>query len=261
MLTLVVLCLADPLTRRDHSSLQDTQHGEGQPYIYSMPASIPNDIYQFTTLPAFNASHDASGPPAAFLTRHGTHGIGFFGHASSPRPTILYLLDSVAYELALNGSAYRATQSDTIPFVMVTVFQPTYCVQAPFATRDTVLPVVTKIGQGMHGGKNSYMPFRIKGFFKTIQLGVEGKSAMLRTLEDVQGTLFGYMMPAWTAGISGKGMRCVFLDDGKRNGGYVVEFEAGPEAQVEWAICGRFHLGLPSGESWEALDLRNGVSR
>jgi len=108
------------------------------------------------------------------------------------------------------------------------------------------------------------MPFRLQGAFGKVDLRCDGgreageDEAVLRTVRDVKGTVFGFAGPAWAGGISVVGLHFHFLGDevdGVRTGGCVVDFVAGEGVVLDWAVCGRFHLGLPRGDEWESLEL------
>ena len=206
--------------------------------ITKMPASIPNDIYQFSLLSALNAGLKDGGPPVAFLTNHGTHGIGVFEDEESD----VIQIDSVAYSIDDNGTATKADQEDTMPFVMVTVFKPVQRVKPPKGTTRK------KVMEVFEYGKNTPMPFRITGSFRYI-------STKQQTYWDVKGTIFGYAIPRWQKEVSGEGFQACFLAEDKKKGGRVNDFETGEGAVLEWAKCGRFHLGFPQDEEYEALRL------
>lgn len=203
-----------------------------------MAKSIPNDIYQYSLLSALKAGLQDGGPPVAFLTNHGTHGIGVFEDEESD----MIQIDSVAYSIEDSGEALRADKEDTMPFVMVTVFQPTQRVKPPAGTTSK------KLKEVFERGKNTPMPFRISGSFKYI-------STKQQTYWDVKGTIFGYAIPSWQKDISGEGLQSCFLAEDKKKGGRVNDFETGEGAVLDWAKCGRFHLGFPQDEDYEALRL------
>jgi alpha-acetolactate decarboxylase len=48
---------------------------------------------------------------------------------------------------------------------------------------------------------------------------------------------------------------CCFLSEDKKTGGRVKEFETGKAAEVDWAKCGRFHLGFPQDDEYEELKI------
>lgn len=209
----------------------------------NMPNSIPNDIYQYSLFSAYNAGLKTGGPPVAFLTNHGTHGSGYFESTSSARPDDMIQLDSTAYAISKDGSAKPAERGACMSHTSVVVFQPTHRFKAPPGTSST------KIKEEVFSmGRNTPMPFRVEGAFKSIT--TEQKS-----YEDVTGTIFGFVIPTWQKEVSGDGLVCCFLSADKTKGGRVKEFETGEAVEVDWAKCGRFHLGFPQDDEYERLKL------
>ena len=92
------------------------------------------------------------------------------------------------------------------------------------------------------------MPFRLRGAFKYI-------NTQQQTFWDVKGTIFGFCVPNWQKEVSGEGLQCCFLTEDKAQGGRVIDFETGTESVLEWAKCGRFHLGFPQDDEFEELKL------
>jgi alpha-acetolactate decarboxylase len=45
------------------------------------------------------------------------------------------------------------------------------------------------------------------------------------------------------------------LSGDKKAGGRVKEFETGEAVEVDWAKCGRFHLGFPQDDEYEELKI------
>lgn len=213
--------------------------------LSTMAKSIPNDIYQYSLLSAYNAGLKDGGPPVAFLTNHGTHGVGFFESDEdepSERPNDVIQVDSVAYSLDKTGAAEKAEKEDQMPFVMVTVFQPAKRVKPPAGTTSK------KVKELFEQGKNTPMPFRIAGRFKYI-------GTQQQTYWDVKGTIFGYCIPGWQKEISGDGLQSCYLSEDKKVGGRVLDFETGEGAILDFAKCGRFHLGFPQDDEFEQLRL------
>lgn len=202
--------------------------------------AIPNDIFQYSLLSAYNAGLKEGGPPVAFLTNHGTHGMGLFEDDEGD----MIQLDSVAYTFDEHGAASRADKEDQLPFVMVTMFQPTQRVHPPKGTtgrkiRDVFLA---------RGGKNTPMSFRITGSFMYI-------STRQQTFWDVKGTIFGFSVPGWQKNMSGEGLLCCFLTEDQTRGGRVADFETGEGVLLQLAKCGRLHVGFPQDDEFEQLRL------
>lgn len=208
-----------------------------------MPNSIPNDIYQYSLFSAYNAGLKSGGPPVAFLTNHGTHGTGYF-EPSSPdaRSDDMIQLDSTAYAISKDGSAKPAEHGACMPHTSVVVFQPTYRFEAPPGSSST------KVKEVFIMGKNTPMSFMIEGAFKSIT--TEQKS-----YEGVKGNIFGFAIPSWQKECSGDGLVCCFLSEDKKAGGRVKDFETAEGVRVDWAKCGRFHLGFPQDDEYEKLKI------
>ena len=101
-------------------------------------------------------------------------------------------VEGIAYTIDKDGDAEPAEKDESLPFVMVTTFQPTQRVKTPpRTTKDKVQDVFKR-------GKNTPMPFRISGMFKYI-------NTQQATLWDVKGTIFGYCIPVWQKDVSGDG--------------------------------------------------------
>lgn len=234
-----------------------------------MPASIPNDIYQYSTITALRQGLTTAGPPIGALTNHGTHGTGLF-----PNGDPMILVDGKAWRLSVaharRGANEKeaphwhsaASDADRLPFTMVTVFSPSSfaSTQSTAFGFDELRDLLTNQGPEA-GGKNSYMPFRVRGHFSSVRVRLDRRGrelsdqeASTTTIHDVLGTLFGFCSPAWAGATSPSGVQCCFLG-ADLEGGEVTGFAAGRGVSVEWAVCGRFHLGLPQGKAWEALDL------
>ncbi|TKA33363.1 hypothetical protein B0A50_00916 [Salinomyces thailandicus] len=210
-----------------------------------MPASIPNDIYQYSLRSAYANGLRDGGPPVAFLTNHGSHGIGFFesdDDQPQARPLDMIQIDSVAYALDKDGNASQADRGAQMPFVKVTVFQPAKRFKIPTGAGSK------KIMEIFESSKNTPMPYRITGTFKYLH-------TQQQTFWNVKGEIFGFVIPRWQKEVSGEGLQSCFLSDDKKKGGRVVDFETGDGAVLDWAKCGRFHLGFPQDEEYEELRL------
>ena len=203
-----------------------------------MSKAPPNDIHQYSLLSAYHSGLKDGGPPVGFIEKQGTHGIGIL--ADEERDMIQ--IDSVSYVFDEDGDAEPADKEDQLPFVMVTVFQPSQRVKPPKGTTSK------KVKEVFERGKNTPMPFRISG-----KLGYV--STKQQTYWDVKGTIFGFSIPSWQSHVSGEGLQCCFLAEDKRRGGRVSDFETGESAVLDWAKCGRLHLGFPQDDEFEQLRL------
>jgi alpha-acetolactate decarboxylase len=211
-----------------------------------MVASIPNDIFQFSTYTAVTRGFNTGQPRTADLTSHGTDGIGIFEDG-----TLMLLTNSVTYNLK-DGHAKPALMHARLSFAMVTIFYPGHKLDTRGLSIDTLDSQLSSSNLGHIWGANSLMPFRIEGNFTSIE--IDGGSEH----RDVKAAIFGFVVPSWMEGISGPRTHCHCVmeetDRKERFGGKVKRFET-RRATLGFAKCGRFHLGFPQGEEWETQEL------
>ncbi|KAI4721970.1 alpha-acetolactate decarboxylase [Aureobasidium sp. EXF-10727] len=233
-----------------------------------MVSKIPNDIFQFSTASALMQGLAHSGPSAGQLPGYGTHGIGTFSRMNGE----LLFLNGRPWQMLRSGKVLPADPSTPLPFVQVTNFQPEHEVAVSGLKKADLVNVFEKNGPNA-GGKNSFVPFVVKGKFKSLQLRIAGPqehdgqdlaevaaNARKWGVQDVKGTMFGIASPEWMQGVSVAGVHCHFMtevEQGKdAEGGHVLDFETADEAVLQWAVTGRYHLGFPRDEEWENLDLK-----
>ncbi|KAF2648418.1 hypothetical protein K491DRAFT_249132 [Lophiostoma macrostomum CBS 122681] len=219
-----------------------------------MVASIPNDVFQFSTFSALKADFNQGQPSAGDLTSHGDHGIGTFEDGS-----LMILVDSRAYMISKDRKAAVAPSQARLPFAMVTIFQPRVRFEGldslSFDDLDQVLSQLSNTG---HGGPNSVLPFKVGGKFAMVSLETENGG---EAYHDVEGSIFGYIVPKWMSSISGPKYHCHFLSEEKKStvsgriGGRVLDFKGTGKPLLTLGKCGRFHLGFPQSKEWESIQL------
>jgi len=209
-----------------------------------MTPSIPNDIFQFSTTAALTAGFTIGQPRTSDLTSHGTHGLGVYEDGS-----LILLLDHQAYSIRKDGAVVPAPMDAQLPFAMVTVFQPTYRVQLSELSFEGLEELIASEELGAAKSVNSLTPFMVRARF------AEVSTEQGATLKDVEGTVFGFVVPRWMREISGPRIHAHFVDEEEGKGGKVEGFEIEEEVTLGFAKCGRFHLGFPQGPEWEDVKL------
>jgi alpha-acetolactate decarboxylase len=209
-----------------------------------MVGSIPNDIFQFSTFAALSAGFNTGQPRTADLTSHGTHGLGVYEDGS-----LMILIERQAYALRKDGTVVPGPMQERLPFAMVTIFQPTYRIKLPTLSFDELEEIVSSEELGPAKGINTLMPFTITATFSGMELEQGGSFA------NIEGTMFGFVVPRWMREISGPRIHAHFVDEEEGNGGKVAGFQVEEEATLGFAKCGRFHLGFPQGPEWENVKL------
>lgn len=228
----------------------------------------PNDIIQHSTVSALMAGFARAGPSAGQLSRYGTHGIGTFAAMDGE----MVLVAGRAYQFTSDGAVRTAPNNLPLPFVQVTRFAPEYNLTVPRRWAKRELLDLFAYGGPDAGGRNSFIAVAVAGRFKRVDVRVAGPqespeqplsevaaNAKQWSIDDVDGTMFGFVSPKWAQGISVAGPHLHFVSDaqsgGKLQGGHVRDFEAEPGATLQWAVSGHHHLGLPRGKEWEALEM------
>jgi alpha-acetolactate decarboxylase len=209
-----------------------------------MVGSIPNDIFQFSTFAALSAGFNTGQPRTADLTSHGTHGLGVYEDGS-----LMILIERQAYALRKDGTVVPGPMQERLPFAMVTIFQPTYRIKLPTLSFDELEEIVSSEELGPAKGINTLMPFTITATFSGMELEQGGSFA------NIEGTMFGFVVPRWMREISGPRIHAHFVDEEEGKGGKVAGFQIEEEATLGFAKCGRFHLGFPQGPEWENVKL------
>jgi alpha-acetolactate decarboxylase len=209
-----------------------------------MVGSIPNDIFQFSTFAALSAGFNTGQPRTADLTSHGTHGLGVYEDGS-----LMILIERQAYALRKDGTVVPGPMQERLPFAMVTIFQPTYRIKLPTLSLDELEEIVSSEELGPAKGINTLMPFTITATFSGMELEQGGSFA------NIEGTMFGFVVPRWMREISGPRIHAHFVDEEEGKGGKVAGFQIEEEATLGFAKCGRFHLGFPQGPEWENVKL------
>lgn len=209
-----------------------------------MVVSIPNDIFQFSTFAALSSGFNTGQPRTADLTSHGTHGLGVYEDGS-----LMILIDRQAYALRKDGTVVPAPMDARLPFAMVTIFQPTYRIKLPNLSFEELEELVSSEELGPAKGVNTLMPFTITAAFASVSLEQSGE------LTNIEGTIFGFVVPRWMREISGPRIHAHFLDEEESTGGRVEGFEIEEALTLGFAKCGRFHLGFPQGPEWEDVKL------
>ena len=214
-----------------------------------MVASIPNDIFQFSTYSAIENGFSQGQPRASDLSSHGTDGIGFFENGY-----VMILANGSVYTMDVKGHVKLASPSSRLPFAMVTIFQPMRAVVAQNPTLEIIDELLSSVENT--GGPNTLMPFKIEEIeldHGSICGTSMHKNPTAELITNMKGVIFGFVVPNWMKGISGQRVHCYFLSSDIRIGGRLLGFQSTGEFTITFARCGRFHLGFPQSTEWEEL--------
>lgn len=141
-------------------------------------------------------------------------------------------MDSKAYTLDDRNKASAAPPDTPLAFAMMCLFTPENRIVNPDAG-DTIknLRDTFRKGKFQYDGINNPVPFAVRGAFSSVKT-TKGE------LKGVQGTIFGFAVPAWMESVSGPGIRCCFLSGCHTTGGEVLT-TAAPAARLWSGQCKR----------------------
>lgn len=178
----------------------------------------------------------------------------------------LLLLDGVCYQLLAEGKIRIASPTDEVPFCAITNFRPEHTF--PSITLASKPSIDSVLDSWASHSRNLFISYRITGFFKKMKcrtargqeyegqsLSELGKTQFVGVYERVRGTVIGFRSPEAWQGFSVAGQHMHFIDEGRKVGGHVLEFEGG-EVEVQVAVVADVHVELPRGEKFNDVDMK-----
>ncbi len=188
-------------------------------------------LYQHGTLGALMAGLMDGTAAISHILEHGTIGLGTLHGLDGE----VIFLNGEAYQGRSDGAVIKLTGEELTPYSAITDF-----------TADRSFEVSTKIdGEDLkkmilanEDGKNLFLAIKITGLFKKMHIRIMPKQEKpYRRLakisesqpefheENIQGTLVGFYTPELFQGVAAAGFHLHFIDDTKRFGGHVMDFE------------------------------------
>ena len=214
-----------------------------------------NNIYQYSVLSALLYGICQQGATVQTILSKGDHGLGTVSGLNGE----LVIINGEAYHFPPNGKLRKAHGTDTVPFIMVTRFQPTFTKTLPCLTLGSLQQALSPL---LPSKQNCFLSVRIEAFFQHIacrvipcqtlpreSLGELAKRQHMHDMKNVQGMLFGFWSPAFSGGFSVPGFHLHLLSEDRSQGGHVIEFEA-QNVQLEAAVIGEYHIELPEHEEF-----------
>ncbi len=239
--------------------------------LISKAPGIPRDndiIFQASTIDALSAGVYDGDVTYKQLKKHGDFGLGTFSALDGE----MVALDGKFYQIKDDGKAYLVDDSMKTPFATVKFFKPDKVISLNEAVNCESLE--KKIDQSLTT-ENIFYSIRLEGVFKQARVrSVPGQKKpyppLVEVLEketvfelnDVRGTIVGFRMPDYMAGLNVPGYHFHFITDDRKAGGHVLDCNV-QKAKVEIDYSSDFRLILPgSGEFLKAelgKDKRTGL--
>jgi len=207
-------------------------------------------LFQVSTLDALLNGRFDGLLPFGDLKKHGDFGLGTFDALNGE----MIFLDHEVYQVRVDGRAYPVADAMKTPFAAVTFFE---------AEQTAVLEASLDCA-GLEAAIDSLLPpqdiayaVKVSGQFASLTTRsvapqtrpYPGLADALRgqvefALDDVEGTLVGFRLPAYMDGANVAGYHFHFLTEDRSAGGHVLACQT-RRVQVEVDDTGAWYVALP----------------
>lgn len=216
----------------------------------SQPATDRDLLFQRSTLDALLCGLYQGTLSVADLLAQGDFGLGTFDSLDGE----MVVLDGTCYRVAASGAVDVVGTQESTPFAQVTFFDPD---QPVMFEQDMDLAGLIRLLDGVLPSPNLPYAIRMDGRFpylktrsvprQTPPFGPLAQVVAHQTtfeLRDVEGTLVGFRMPAFVAGLNLPGYHFHFLTADRTAGGHVLDFRSQARL-VTVDITPRYMVSLP----------------
>lgn len=216
-------------------------------------------VYQYSTINALLEGVYDGEMTCGTLLDNGDFGLGTFNGLDGE----MVIIDGAAYKIGTDGKASPMGDDELTPFAMVTTFEPNMIFSIELDTTWTL----EKLLEHKVLDSNLIQAIRIDGNFKNVKLrSVPRQQRPYRRLadvvkdqsvyeiNDVRGTLVGFLVPKYFSGVTVPGYHFHFITEDRSRGGHVLECSTG---KVEMRIdeIAELHLVLPETGDFLKADL------
>lgn len=218
------------------------------------------NLYQVSTLQALVEGVDDGVSPIGELHRYGDLGIGTF-HALDGE---LVLVDGRIAQVKSDGTVVVPDPAITTPLACVIRFVPDRRIPVPPGISHAAFTAWLDVALG-----NLNLPYavRLRGDFRQVRArSVPRQSKPYPRLVEVaatqavfnlgptRGSIVGFRLPAYFAGINLPGYHLHYLDEARTCGGHVLDFTL-DDAVVEIQVVQGLILALPNSAEFAAANL------
>lgn len=226
----------------------------------SAPATDKDVLYQISTLGALQEGVYDGVATMKDLKKHGDFGIGTFEGLDGEMTE----LNGEFYQIRADGKVYRVDNAVKTPFAVVTYFEADKKValdqpmdfkhlqdyfQSLLPTQN--IPYAVKITGTFQYIKTRSVPKQSKPYPRLIEVT---KNQPTFEMKDVKGTILGYWLPQYLAGVNMAGYHFHFLTDDKKAGGHLLECQmTGGSLELDYTYG--LTLVLPSQSDFYKTDL------
>ncbi|KAJ5749318.1 uncharacterized protein N7511_011014 [Penicillium nucicola] len=221
-----------------------------------------NNIYQYSVLGALLDGICQTGPLLQKALVHGDHGLGTVPGLNGE----VIIVDGNAYHFPPGEKIRTVQSSHALPFVMMTRFEPTFQKTFRSLSMNSLPEALNPL---LPSRQNCFLSIRLHGILKDINFRVIAgqcrpreplselaKRQELVSLEDIEGTLFGFWSPAFSGGFSVAGFHLHFLSKDRTRGGHVTGFTG--EVSLQAAVIDKYTVELPHNEDFNQEIIHGG---
>ncbi|EUJ44247.1 acetolactate decarboxylase [Listeria riparia] len=227
-----------------------------------MTDSSKNRLFQHATLAALLGGLYGGSTTFKELLTHGDLGIGTLDSLDGE----LVILDGVAYQIRADGEAYRMEESDTTPYAMVTFFEADFKFDVnQLMTKEALETRIASLTQG----PNLFYSVKMTGNFRIVHTRTVQKQSRpflplmeisndqcTYELEYITGTIVGFWSPTYLQGVYVPGYHLHFIDDLRKVGGHVFDYEI-LEGRIEISRQTGIEIELPQNTDYLKSNLEN----
>jgi acetolactate decarboxylase len=200
--------------------------------LYGCATPSANTVTQISAIDALLAGDYDGSVTLKELSTLGDHAIGTFDALDGE----MIMIDKTVYQVKSDGKAYKPDQNIKTPFASVVTFDPD--LQFTIDHISDLASFEKAVAQNIPN-KNLPCAIKIKGSFpyvKTRSVPAQKKpyktlAQVVKTqptfeLTNVQGTIFGFYLPAAMKGLNVCGLHLHFLTADKTAGGHILDFKS-----------------------------------
>ncbi len=186
-------------------------------------------IFQISTIGALIAGDYDGVLTYGDLRRHGNFGVGTFNELDGE----MIELDGTFYQVKSDGNVEVVPDSAKTPFATVTFFQSD---RSFVLKKNLSCEELEEYIETLFPTRNIFYAVKIEGRFGSVKtrsvpkqkkpyppLTEVVKAESIFELENVEGTIVGFWMPDYTAGITPTGFHFHFITDSREAGGHVLD--------------------------------------
>jgi acetolactate decarboxylase len=224
------------------------------------PSNAADVLFQYSSLQTLMAGVYDGELTAGELRQHGDFGLGTFNRLDGE----MVVLDGSVYQVKTDGVAYAVADSQKIPFAEVTEFVADQTIEVDQTLDCADLQTYL---DGKLPSLNVPYGIKIEGTFAQLQtrsvpaqtrpyppLADVVKTQTTFDFTDVSGTMVGFRLPSYMAGVGAAGYHLHFLTTDREAGGHVLGCRV-QEVTAEIDLIGDVSLVLPSDPDFYRVNL------